>query len=63
MDKSPLHSCDSCKGTGKVVSQRTGLRQGVKRTVEFLVDCPAKLTEQYSLGFVDTDANKKPRPR
>jgi hypothetical protein len=57
------HSCESCKGTGKVVSQRTGLHQGVKRTVEFLVDCPAKLTEQYSLGFPDAAASKKPRFR
>jgi hypothetical protein len=63
MDQSSKHSCESCKGTGKVVGQRTGLRQGVKRTVEFLVDCPAKLTEQYSLGFPDAAAGKKPRFR
>jgi hypothetical protein len=39
------HSCDSCKGTGKVVGQRTRLLNGVKRTHEFLVDCPGKLSE------------------
>ena len=44
------HSCDSCKGTGKVVSQRTRVVHGVKRSCEFLVDCPGKLTELFLLG-------------
>lgn len=63
VDKADLHTCGSCKGTGKIVSQRTGLRQGVKRSVEFLVDCPAKLTEQYLLNFPDPEADKMPRLR
>jgi hypothetical protein len=45
------HSCESCKDTGKVISQRTYELQGVKRTSEFLVDCPCKLTELFLLGY------------
>ena len=50
MSKAKPHSCDSCNGTGKVVGQRTRVFHGVKRTCEFLVDCPGKLTELFLLG-------------
>ena len=40
------HSCESCKGTGKVITQKTKVIQGVKRTYAFPVDCPGKLTER-----------------
>lgn len=50
MNEAKPHSCDSCNGTGKVVCQRTRVFHGVKRTCEFLVDCPGKLTELFLLG-------------
>ena len=54
------HSCESCNGTGKVLSQRTRVFHGVKRTCEFLVDCPGKLTELFLLGYSEPNASKKP---
>jgi hypothetical protein len=45
-----LRSCDSCKGTGTIVGQRTRVFHGVKRTCEIRVDCPCKLTELFLLG-------------
>jgi hypothetical protein len=53
------YSCESCKGTGKVVSQRTRVLQGVKRTCEFLVDCPCKLTELLFTGLPETCSRRK----
>jgi DnaJ-class molecular chaperone len=59
MNKPRSHSCKSCKGTGKVVSQRTLMYCGVRRTCEFLVDCPGKLTELYLLGHPEAGSGKK----
>ena len=53
MDPRRPHSCDSCNGTGKVVSQRTLVFHGIKQTQEFLVDCPGKLTEEFLLAPPD----------
>jgi len=41
------HSCESCRGTGKVVCQRTREIRGVKHTREFRVDCPGKLLDAF----------------
>lgn len=55
------HSCDSCNGTGKVVSQRTRVVRGIKQTREFLVDCPGKLTEVFLLDHPDIGYGTKSR--
>jgi hypothetical protein len=55
------HSCDSCNGTGKVVSQRTRVVRGIKETREFLVDCPGKLTEGFLLDHPDLGSRDKSR--
>jgi len=58
VDEPKPHSCESCKGSGKVVSQRTDVVHGVKRTSEFLVDCPGKLTDRFLLGPPEPDSGK-----
>ena len=55
------HWCESCKGTGIVVSQRTRKYRGVKRTYEFLVDCPGKLTDQLLQGHPEVETGAKSR--
>ena len=52
------HSCESCKGSGKVVSQRTNVYHGVKRTSEFLVDCPGKLSDRFLPELSEQDDGK-----
>jgi DnaJ-class molecular chaperone len=59
MNKLRSHSCKSCKGTGKVVGQRTRMVYGVKQTCEFLVDCPGKLTEVFLLSHPEIGSGKK----
>ena len=59
MNEATPHSCESCKGTGKVASQRTRVFHGVKRTCEFLVDCPGKLTELFLLGHPEPGSVKQ----
>jgi hypothetical protein len=43
--------CQSCKNTGKILSQRTREFHGVKRTTSVLIDCPCRLTELIFLGW------------
>jgi len=62
VDESKPHSCASCKGTGKVVSQRTDVFRGVKKTSEFLVDCPCKLTAQFLSGPSGSEFGKGSEP-
>lgn len=57
------HVCESCKGSGKVVSQRTREFRGVKRTDEFLVDCPGKLMEALLRGSPGIEGNVTPGSR
>ena len=61
MTKSKPHSCESCKGTGKVVSQKTRVRRGVQRTYEFVVDCPGKLAGRFLLDLPEAGSGKKSR--
>lgn len=61
MNKPNPHSCESCRGTGTIISHRTHVVHGVRRTGEFLVDCPAKLAELFLLGFRETPSRKKSR--
>jgi len=60
MIKTNAHSCQSCKGTGKVASQRTTVSHGIKQTSEFLVDCPGKLADTFLQGPHETNAAQKP---
>ena len=60
MNPATPHSCDSCKGTGKVVGKRTRVFYGVKRTCEFLVACPCKLTELFHLDHPEPTSENKP---
>jgi len=55
------HCCDSCNGTGKVLSQRTRVFRGIKQTCEFLVDCPGKLMEVLLLDHPDLGSRTKSR--
>jgi hypothetical protein len=59
VNKTKPHSCDSCNGTGKLVCRRTRVFHGVKRTCEFHVDCPGKLTELFLLGHPEPASGKK----
>jgi len=58
VDEPKPHSCESCKGSGKVVSQRTEVFHGIKKTSEFLVDCPGKLTDRFLAASSASDSGK-----
>ena len=46
MIQTETHRCESCKGSGKLLSRGTRVVRGVVRTYDFLVDCPGKLSER-----------------